>query len=88
MGAVTRPPNLSIISEYLPRYIAFFHYHVFLQNNNFLLTILFVLATLAVFRVALSIFTCLTGVTDVHFAEEACTDYFIALIVRLMRNEE
>ena len=23
MGAVTRPPNLSIISEYLPRYIAF-----------------------------------------------------------------
>uniref|UniRef100_A0A0A9E7K6 Uncharacterized protein n=1 Tax=Arundo donax TaxID=35708 RepID=A0A0A9E7K6_ARUDO len=24
MGAVTRPPNLSIVSEYLPRYNSFF----------------------------------------------------------------
>jgi len=31
MGAVTRPPNLSIISEYLPRYITFFHYVIFIK---------------------------------------------------------
>lgn len=48
MGAVTRPPNLSIISEYLPRYIAFFYYDIFLQNN-YLLTMLFVLGILSCF---------------------------------------
>jgi hypothetical protein len=26
MGAVTRPPNLSIVSEYLPRYITWHYY--------------------------------------------------------------
>jgi hypothetical protein len=28
MGAVTRPPNLSIVSEYLPRYNTYFYYTI------------------------------------------------------------
>lgn len=33
MGAVTRPPNLSIVTEFLPRYVCIFYLFLYFYYN-------------------------------------------------------
>lgn len=82
MGAVTRPPNLSIITEFLPRYVA--------------LTVVVPYSCGSCYALAFNHYgSCFLVIIPVDlspsyiifcFPVEACTGSFIALIVKLMKR--